>query len=78
MASAHGDRAKYIAGCRCGECREANANYQRAYRRGEKGSHGDRITDRMHRYVSASNRPDDMWPRPGLGSIWGKLPDDDE
>ena len=33
----HGDRACYLGGCRCSECREGNAIYQRAYRRGEKG-----------------------------------------
>jgi hypothetical protein len=26
----HGDRLRYIAGCRCGECRGANAAYERA------------------------------------------------
>ena len=26
------DRARYRRGCRCGECREANREYQRRYR----------------------------------------------
>src|ERR1019366_5474848 len=30
----HGEIARYSAGCRCGECRMANAAYQRDYRKG--------------------------------------------
>lgn len=28
----HGTRSKYSAGCRCGECRQSNAEYFRQYR----------------------------------------------
>lgn len=34
---AHGVRTTYIAGCRCGACRAANATYHRAYHRRRHG-----------------------------------------
>lgn len=37
--SPHGTRARYQAGCPCTPCRTANAAYDRALRRGERG-HG--------------------------------------
>ena len=69
----HGDRACYIAGCKCVLCRQANASYQRSYRAGKRGSYR---AGGGQRTVSA--RSDDIWPRPGPGSIWGKLADLDD
>lgn len=34
---AHGDRNRYLGGCRCGDCRAANAAYQRESRRRRAG-----------------------------------------
>ncbi len=33
LARQHGDRLKYLAGCRCAECRRANSNYSRERKR---------------------------------------------
>lgn len=35
-ASPHGDRLRYIAGCRCHECRAANARYESARQRARR------------------------------------------
>jgi hypothetical protein len=39
----HGSRAAYVSGCHCDRCREANARYMTAWRRGLRGSHQRRL-----------------------------------
>lgn len=42
----HGTRAKYVSGCRCGECRKANSDYQRERdARKRRGEEQDPVVD---------------------------------
>jgi hypothetical protein len=39
----HGSRASYLLGCRCEDCRAANANYQHEYRLGRRGTYSNKL-----------------------------------
>lgn len=41
----HGDRLKYVAGCRCTECRAANSRYERERQRARKAGDWNGIVD---------------------------------
>lgn len=41
----HGDRLRYLAGCRCDACREANASYEHARYSARKSGQGDALVD---------------------------------
>ena len=69
----HGDRATYIGGCRCGDCREANAAYQRRYRQGLAGSYSRRQGGYR---IAAARHADDATP--ATSSIWGRRTEPDE
>lgn len=56
----HGDRARYIGGCRCGQCREANARYMAEYRAGRRGTYSHRMGG--YRIASARQADDDANP----------------
>jgi hypothetical protein len=45
----HGTRARYVGGCRCDECKQANSNYQRMVYNEGTGAGGQGLKEGKHR-----------------------------
>jgi hypothetical protein len=49
----HGKQSSYVSGCRCDLCRAANSDYQKRYRKTEKGRATARRNAKIQRQAQA-------------------------
>lgn len=63
---AHGERARYGAGCRCAACKASNAAYQRGYRSNLRGDDLARFAARVTGSTLRRSAGRHRWNEPPL------------